>query len=292
MTHKAPIRLGIGLFWLAAMLCLARYEAFPELFTRSLRGYRGVLSDNVLMQESWARILVDGVPAGYSHTSMNVNDEDAQPDIEINNRTHLKATLMGQPLSFHVRTTLLLDPDYDLVEFESAVSAQGTTFRVKGQRKEGRQYAVATTIGDSTTHQTIEIPKDVLLYSPLSALALRQLRLGQELTIKTLDPLSMTTARIQVKAIAHETIQVAGKPVAATRLASRYHGIQLLSWIDKNGTLLRQETPMGWLIEDCTADVALRTVTDDHVPPDLITQGSGTGLLQLILAGKKDTSHD
>ena len=292
MTHKAPIRLGIGLFWLAAMLCLARYEAFPELFTHSLRGYRGVLSDNVLMQESWARILVDGIPAGYSHTSMNVNDEGAQPDIEINNRTHLKATLMGQPLSFHVRTSLLLDPDYDLVEFESAVSARGITFRVKGQRKERSQYAVATTIGDRTTHQTIEIPKDVLLYSPLSSLALRQLRPGQELIIKTLDPLSMTTARIQVKAIARETIQLAGKSVAATRLSSRYHGMQLLSWIDKSGTVLRQETPMGWIIEDCTAEAALKTVTDDHAPPDLMTQGSGAALLQLILAGKKDTSHD
>ncbi len=270
------------------MLCLARYEAFPELFTHTLRGYRSVLPESILMQESWSRILVAGAPAGYSHTSMGVDDEGAEQNIEVHNRTFLKIALAGQPLSIHVHTTLTLDPDYDLLRFDSAVSARGLSFRVSGERAEGRQYSITSYIGETATEQRIEIPEDVVLYSPMTTLALRQLRPGQELTIKTLDPLSMASTRILVKAIRRETIQTGANTTEATLLTSNYHGMQLRTWIDKDGVMLRQETPLGWTIEACTPDIALNAVTEDHPPPDILTQGTATTLMQLLIGGRED----
>ena len=264
------------------MLCLARYEAFPELFTHTLRGYRGVMPESVLMQETWSRILVNDVPAGYSHTHMDVDDEGPDQNIEVHNRTLLKVALMGQPFSFHVHSSLTLNPEYDLLQFDSAVSARGMSFRVTGSRTEGQEYIVTTVAGNSATEQHVEIPEDVVLYSPMTTLALRQLRPGQELTIKTLDPLSMAPARILVKAIRRETIQSGGEATEATLLVSAYHGMRLQSWMDSDGIVLRQETPLGWTIESCTPDVALDAVTKDHPPPDLLTQGAGAALLQMI----------
>jgi len=288
MNRKIIIRSGIILFWLCTMLCLARYEAFPERFTHTLRGYRSILDASVLMQESWSRILIGDTPAGYSHTNMNVDDEGDQPNIEIHNRTHIKATLLGQPFAFHAQTTLLLDTNYELLSFESSLSAQGISFRITGQRLEARQFKISSTVGNTTTHQQIEIPKDAMLYSPMSALALRKLSPGQELTIKTLDPLSMNTARIRVRAVRRETIQLAGETKPATLLVSNFQGMQLNSWVDKNGTLLRQETPLGWIIESCTSEAALDTVANNHPPPDLMTHGSGAALMQLLLSGRKE----
>lgn len=288
MTRKTNIRLVITLFWLTTMLCLARYEAFPELFTHTLRGYRSVLPESVLMQESWSRILVNDVPAGYSHTHMDVDDEGTEQNIEVHNRTLLKVALMGEPLSFHVYSALTLSPDYDLLRFESAVSARGMSFRVTGERADGCEYEVTTVTGDVPRKQRIEIPEDVVLYSPMTALALRQLRPGQELTIKTLDPLSMSPARILVKAIRRETIQTGDDITEATLLTSTYHGMQLRSWVDRDGIVLRQETPLGWTIESCSPETALDAVTDDHAPPDLLTQGTATALMQLLLAGQEE----
>jgi len=37
IKKKTGSRLAIAAFWSVSMLCLARYEAFPELFTRTLR---------------------------------------------------------------------------------------------------------------------------------------------------------------------------------------------------------------------------------------------------------------
>ena len=286
MRRKITARGAIVVFWISAMLCLARYETFPELFTHSLRGYRGILDETVLMQETWSRIVVGGIPAGYSHTNMSVDDEGPQQNIEIHNRTHIKAALLGQPVGMHANTTLLLDPDYNLLNFESAVSAQGISIRASGTRVEDRQYDITTHIGSVPATQRIEIPKDVILYSPVSALALRRLRPGRELTIKTLAPLSMTTARVRVKAIRRETLDMPDGPKEATLLSSNYHGMQLQSWVDKHGTLLRQETPLGWIIESCPPEIALDAVTGDHAPPDLLlTQGAASGLMQLLLGG-------
>jgi len=286
MSRRVAIRLTIALFWIVAMLALLRYEAFPELFTHTLRGYRGVLEESILMQESWSRILVNGVPAGYSHTSMGVADEDTEANIEVHNRTQLKLAFMKQPLAVYVHTTLILDPQYDLLQFDSALSARGTSFRVTGQRTVDRQYEIATFMGETTTRRIIEIPKDVVLYSPMNALALRQLRPGQDFTIKTLDPLSMTTTRIVVRAIRQETLQRDEGPVTATLLTSRYQGLELNSWIDKNGTVLRQETPLGWVIESCNSEAALDAVTDNEPPPELMTLGTGTMLMKLLTRGQ------
>jgi hypothetical protein len=290
-SRAAGFRFAIVFFWLAAMLCLARYEAFPELFTRTLRGYGGVVDETVLMQESWSRILVNGVPAGYSHTSMGVEDEGRDRNVEIHNRTQLKLALLGQPFGVHVHTTLLLDPAYDLLQFESAVSARGMSLRVKGRRVEAQTYAITTFSGDTEFQQEVVIPEDVILYSPMNTLALRRLRPGQSLIIKTMDPLSMSTARVLVKAVETQTIHMGDEAVDSTLLVSHLHGMQFRSWVDRRGNLLRQETPLGWVIESSTPDEALDAVSGNHSPPDLATLSTGAALLQLLLT-KENAGQD
>jgi hypothetical protein len=53
--------------------------------------------------------------------------------------------------------------------------------------------------------------------------------------------------------------------------------------MDKNGTVLRQETPMGWTIESCSAEEALASINPDTPPPDLAAGKGGTMLMKMIL---------
>ncbi len=284
---QIAVRITITLAWLASMLMLLRFEAYPELFTQTLRGYSGIIDETVLMQESWSRILVSDTPAGYSHSSMNVSDEN-ESNIEMHNRTLLKAAIAGQPFKINVHTTLTLDPDYDLLLFDSAVAAQGMTFRVTGKRITPGHYTVTSFTGDLSTQRNIEIPRDVVLYSPMSLLSLRRLKPGQELTIKTLDPISMTATHVLVKAIRKEFLNIDSIETEATLLTSQYHGLQLKSWIDETGAILRQETPLGWVIEACSAETALAAVTGDKAPPELLSLGSSTALFTLFKMGQND----
>ncbi len=282
------IRFTILLFWIVAMLALLRYEAFPELFTNTLRGYRSVLPETVLIQDNWSRIIINGVPAGYSHTNMSVEDE--KQNIEIMNRTRINIAVMGQPLNLSIRSTLLLDPQYNLITFESSVYTKAISLQVNGKHIKERQYEITTTIGDTKTSQSIQIPKDALLYSPMHTLALRKLRPGQSIAIKTLDPLSMRSTRIIVKAVKKEQIQHNHNTIEATLLTSTYQGMQLRSWIDKNGTVLRQETPMGWVIENCNSEEALAAISSNTTPPDLAANKSSALLMKLLFSTSFSTT--
>ena len=271
------------LFWFLAMLAFVRYEAFPELFTKTLRGYRSVLPETILIQDSWSRILINDMPAGYSHTSMNVEDNNDTQNIEISNRIHIKIAIMGHPLNLSIRSTLVLNPQYDLINFRSSVDSKEISLLASGRRTEDRIYEITTEIGGNKSKRNIEIPKDVLLYSPMNTLAMRKLRPGQSIAIKTLDPLSMTPTRIIVKATKKEMIQHNQESVKATRLISTYQGMQMSSWIDKQGIILRQETPMGWVIENCTSEEAINSISSDKPPPDLASNKSSALLMKLLL---------
>ncbi|MCK5528351.1 MAG: transglutaminase domain-containing protein, partial [Kiritimatiellae bacterium] len=68
---------------------------------------------------------------------------------------------------------------------------------------------------------------------------------------------SMTTEDILVKALRYESITNMNKVCSATLLSADYQGLNILTWIDSEGKVLRQETPFGWTLEACDAETAL-----------------------------------
>ena len=273
------------MLWLAMLFILVRYEAYPELFTKTVSGYRTLLPETVLLQDSWARIIINNVPAGYTHTAMHVAEGGPAENIEIRNKTYINISLAGTPAIIRIKSVLLLDPDYDLIKFSGKASAPGFTANISGQRSHDRIYDVEINAGGIATRRTVEIPKDVLVYSPLTMPAFGKLKPGQSLSIKTIDPFSMSPENIIIKAVKRETITHNGKATEAVRLTLNYHGIRLNSWVDSRGLILRQETPPGWIIESCEAGDALNAITRSHKPPEV----GGLQTAAMLLSGTPKT---
>jgi hypothetical protein len=283
ISVKAKLRGAVVLLWIAAMFLLIRYEAYPELFTHTLSGYRGVLPETVLIKDAWSRVIINGIAAGYSHISMNVDDSSESENIEISSRLYVKVAVRGRPMSISARSALLLDPAYELINFRSSVSGAPVELRISGKRTQGQMYEVHLNMGGLQTVRQIEIPKDVLLFSPMSAAVLRRLRPGQSISIKSIDPFSMKPSNIIIKAGRKEKIEHNGEMLEATPLVSAYQGVRLHSWIDAHGNIIRQETPLGWVIESCSAEDALDAVTKLKKPPEL----GGSAALLKVISGRK-----
>ncbi len=277
------IRVVVTLAWLAMVFCLLRFEAYPEWFTRSLQGYKGILSRNLLVRDSWSRIMIGDRPAGYAYTSIDVDDESPEKFVLVDNRTHIRLALLGSEQNFHLQTSLRLDEMLELHDFDVRVASRLQAVQVHGERTDRETYHVVTTLGTREQASDIHIPKDAVLYSPVTEMSMRSLRPGQSLVIKSLDPLTLSTAHITVTAEAEETVTVAGATYVATRLRSDYRGTKLLSWVNRDGVVVRQETPLGWTIEACTSEQALAAVSADTPAPDLLT--SGGGILRLLMGG-------
>jgi len=257
--------------WLIMMMWLVRYEAFPEFFTRSLEGYRSLLSSDVLVVNSWMRILVNGKPIGYSHTTMEVDESNPMHYHVMNNRVQAKLKMMGEMQSLRADTTVMLNLMNQLQTFSFNMSTPGQTVSIRAERCNERQFEVLLKTGAVREKQVVDIPPDVVLYSPMTEMAMKNLKPGQELSIRTLDPVTMTSARMVIKALRRETVQAAGRDYEATALAVEYQNVTFRSWIGADGQMVRQETPMGWTLERCTIDEAFAALESSRGAEDMLS---------------------
>ena len=72
--------------------------------------------------------------------------------------------------------------------------------------------------------------------------------------MKTLNPVTLSQETATVRALLKETIELDEGPVMATKLEIEYMGSRSHAWVDDQGQLLRQETPVGWTLEKCRPD--------------------------------------
>lgn len=248
--------------WLLAVGWLVRYEAFPEFFTGSLGGYDRVLSDELLVEESWMRIMFDDRPLGYSHSSMERDDSHPLHHTTMRNHVYLRMSLLGEKQDIRVETEVNLDVLSRLQDFALNLWSRDYVMRVKAARRDGDIFKVSMRTGSSSQGMTVEIPDDVVIHSPMTQMAVKNLRPGQEMTMKTLDPTTMSSAPVTIRALRREPFLFDGEEFEATVLEVGYLNMKSLTWMDAEGRILREETPFGWILERCTFEEALAAIRD------------------------------
>lgn len=264
------LRTAMIILWLCTAAWLVRYEAFPEYFTQSLSGYKGLLAKDALLADSWMKIIFHDADIGYSRTSMDINENDASEHYIMENRTHIALNIMGERKNIHALTSIFLDMSYTLKRFTFSFSSPAAVMNVVGVRTEKNTFEITANTG-SDNHKTtrIQIPSDVVLYAPFSETAIKHLKPGQQLTIRTIDPISLKKTNLTLCALRREKITITSDEINATVLSSEYHGLKMFTWIDDKGTVLRQESPIGLTMQKCTPeeayDAALGNNSSDSV---------------------------
>ncbi len=250
-------RAGIAAVWLLFMAWVFRYEARPDLFTRTVDGYRGLLGRDVPVMDSWMIVRFQGEPIGYSHTLLEVNDANPLEYHLFRNSVHLRFSALGTEQTVNTEVEASLNMLYELQKFEFRLSSPGYSLSVRGRRVDERRFQTHWRTDHTRRTASIEIPPDAVIYSPMTAMALKRLRPGQTLSLKTLDPTTLGTATATLRALRTETLELAGVSHEALVVATEYLGMRTLSWIAlTDGGTLRQETPFGWTMEAATVDEA------------------------------------
>lgn len=271
MKRRTFIRLAVLTVWLGAAAWLARREVFPGgCSERVSGGYRSLFAGDVLLMDSWMKLLFNGKPIGFSHTSLELDEKNPRARHTVLNRIQARMNIMGTEQRVFADTIVRLSDDYDLQSFAFVLAAEGYRLRLDATRGRGDLFDVTITTDSSTQHTTVEVPRDVILYSPMTEMAMRRLRPGQTLTLRTLDPTTLGTSLLTVKALRRETIVISGEEQRATVLSADYHGASVLSWMNDRGDMLRQETPFGWTLEKCGMDEALAAISGARPSEDML----------------------
>jgi hypothetical protein len=268
--RKAWLRTGAFVLWIGLFGWLIRYEAYPELFTQSIDGYTKLVGKDMLVVDSWLKLLLNDAPIGYSYTTMDTDEADPLRYYQITSRVRLKVKILGELHDLGVDLTVCLNVAQKLEEFNFSFSSRQYVMRLDGKRKRGNMFRCDMVTGSSRQHIDIEIPDDVILHSPMTEMALSRLRPGQQVSIKVMDPTTLSFATMVVKAVKRETITVGAVTNECLLLSSDYQGANILSWMDARGEVLRQETSFGWTLEKCTPDEAAQALRAAGAAGDLL----------------------
>ncbi len=223
-----------------------------------------------LLADNWTKITYDGHSIGYSHTQMASHDEGTEDVSRIQNRTVLQLNVLGRPQRVTTSVTVGLDEAQRLQHFEFDLHSRQYTAKIQGKRTEGNTFTLEISSKHSRSTTEMEIPDDVVIYSPLTEMALSKLKPGQTFRIKTLDPVSMQIADVMCRAIGKETIEHRGAEVPAMRLEVTYQGMTVKSWMDDTGRVIRQETPLGWVMEASDREEAMALDSNPGEMKDMI----------------------
>ena len=243
----------IVLFWLLMAGWLIRYEAFPHWFTASVPGYRSLFKNGPLILDTWMQIEFRNNPVGYSHTWVDSDVASPTATYMLHNQTVLNIKLMGQVHRVSVMAGATLDAVYALQKFYTVVSSSIYITRIDGRKTGDHTFAVRIRTDSGEQTVMLNVPDDVILYSPVTEMAMAGLKPGESLGLRVLDPVTLSISDVRVEALRREKLALTGREQEATVLKLVYQGLETLSWIDSAGRILRQETPFGWTMTLCSA---------------------------------------
>lgn len=295
-TRRRWIRAAVLATWVIMLGWLIRYEAFPDYFSKTVGGYQSLFSRDVLVRDSWMQIEFNDTPIGFSHSTMQMDESHPEARHLVQNRVNVRMNVMGMEQKIYIDTIVRLDDAYDLQAFAFNLSSTGYKLRLDAEREKGDAFRVTMDTGTSKRRTLITVPRDVVLYSPMTEMSMKRLKPGQSLSFRTLDPTSLATTILTVEALRTEDILVGDERHRSTVLSTDYHGSTVLSWIDADGNMLRQETPFGWTMEACTMEQAFEALSGEGKQLDLladmavpcdgdISSGVDAGRLRLRLTG-------
>lgn len=252
---QSAFRASIVIFWLLMNALLLCHEVFPGFFSGANEGYRTLFRNGPLILDNWMQIECSNQPVGYTHTWVDSSldsgarrGQGGQPAVTVRNQTFLNLNLLGRNQAIAVTAEAFLDNEHRLQKFAAAMSSSLYGTRVEGVRVRGDVFTVDIETQASRSRIEMSVPADAVLYSPMVDMALRDLAPGRTLRLKTLDPLSLSLADVEIRAVRRETVQVNGVGYETTLLNITCQGMSVKAWIDGDGRLLREETPFGWVM--------------------------------------------
>jgi hypothetical protein len=189
---------------------------------------------------------------------------------EIQEDGQLMMTLLGASTPARLRTVARVDRAFALRSFSFSLDP-GTGPVVVDGRVEGTRLVldIRTSSGSRTDVRELEEPPALSLNLP-RRLAAQGLVPGQKLTVPVFDPATLRNAPLEIDVQAREVVQAAGRPVPAFKIAMRFGGIQSTSWVTDTGEVVREESPLGFLIVKETRERALNVAISGQVQSDLL----------------------
>jgi len=193
----------------------------------------------------------------------------------------LELPALGQTGTAVARTRVDLSPSLVMRSFSFTLNSDVGTFEASGALQGDTVLRVEIDAGGGERQELsyrLERPPVFSAILPIRVAVGEELEVGKELSFPVFDPSSLSTRTVEVRILEHDTLTapdsvsldpetgrwsaVGWDTIPAWRIAEVYGGVNLESWVDEDGRIVRASSPMGFSMERTEYELASQATRD------------------------------
>lgn len=268
---------AIVVFWLVVLGWQARREYFqPELARLSAAALSLAPGTN------FYTLSMGGRAVGQATSRL-----DTLPDgFVLEDLMNLELPALGQTGTAVARTRVKLSPALVMESFTFSLDSEVGRFEAEGVL--GADTTLRVTIRSAGSEQNLSFrmaqPPIFASVVPIRVAIGEGLRVGQRIRLPVFDPTTLGNRTVEVRVLEHDTLVVPDSAaldpttgrwspagydsIPAWRVAEVFGGIQIESWIDEDGRILRASSPLGFSMEKTEFELARQAQEDARLVQD------------------------
>jgi len=227
-------------------------------------------SANLIPSAAFYSVKLGGLPIGYAASRIDTVPEGFVVDDDL--RLHVSA--FGSDVPASVRTEIRLGETLDLQDFDFALRSDFGSFLVSGVMEGDTALDLRITAGGEEQSLTLPTEGPILLpqVMPIHFALSGEPEPGRVYSFKVFDPSIMERQSVEIELLSKETLLVpdsadydeaSGRWVPARydtietwHVRQRFGGIEVESWLDLDGMVVRAASPLGYSIERTAFEIA------------------------------------
>jgi hypothetical protein len=192
----------------------------------------------------------------------------------------LEFPALGETGSAVARTQVELSSALVMKEFSFALDSEVGRYEASGSMEGDTLLHLVLATGDSRQSMTHRLSQPPIFAAvlPIRVAMGSGMEVGQRLRFPVFDPSSLSTRTVEVRVAEHDTLMVPDSAhldpgtgrwaparydsVPAWRIAELYGGVQVESWIDADGRIVRASSPLGFSMERTEYELARQAQED------------------------------
>jgi hypothetical protein len=200
--------------------------------------------NRIPLGERWMGIYFRGAKIGYAHETI----QEQEHGYSIKEKIAMKLRVLGHSQQVDMTTECMADRKFNLRSFRFSLLTGSTQMKIDGQVV-GRKLALKVHSGGRVTDRTVSFDHIPFLANNLRPFMLqRGLEPDSRYRVSIFDPSTMSLNNVNVTVMGREKITSGGNDLLANRLRLSFRGIDVNIWLDDEGSVLKEESPMGLVL--------------------------------------------
>ena len=221
----------------------------------------------------WRGVYYRGEKLGFTVSqTMPIEEGEGRDEggFELQEDGQLQMALLGAHTITTLRTTARVNRAFELQSFEFSLDPGTGPIKIGGVVRD-LDLHISIASGGGTRTEVRRLPERPMLALNLARrLADKGLAPGSVHRWNVFDPATLRNAPVTVRVGEREIVRSAGTPIPAFRVEMEFTGLKTTAWITDTGEIVREESPLGFIIVREPAERARALAIDGRIRQDLL----------------------